>query len=147
MNAPRPRLRRQGGFSLIELISAFAIMALAMGVFMEVTATSLRAAQRSSDFTQAALWAQSKLDSLGMGEPLREQSDSGRFDDKFDFVLDVRKLEAPPGDPTSTVVEQVPVDLFRVELAVRWDEGRHPREMKFVTMRAVQPNLDGSTRP
>lgn len=146
MRARAPR-RPAGGFTLIELVAAFVILAVAMGLFMELAGSSLRTARRSSDFTHAALFAQIKLDELGIGEPLQEGSDSGRFDDRFDYVLDIRKQDPPPagegGGPA--VNELVPVELYRVELTVRWEDGPHERDAKFVTLRATQPgNADAS---
>ncbi len=128
------------GFSLIEMIAALVVFAFAFGVLMEVAGSGLRAARRSSDSPQAALHAQTVLDSLGVGDTLQTGTDSGRFDERFDWQLDVREEEAPPS--WNGLTEQVPVDLYRVELTVLWKDGQIERSAKFATLRARQPGLD-----
>jgi general secretion pathway protein I len=122
------------------MIVALVVFAFAFAVLMEVAGSGLRAARRSSDYTQAALHAQTVLDSMGVGEPLETGTDSGRFDDRFDWQIDVREEEAPPS--WSGLTEPVPVDLYRVDLTVHWKDGEVDRDAKFATLRARQPGLD-----
>ncbi len=124
------------GFSLLELIVAFVVFALAFGLLMQIASGSLRNARRAAHYTQAALLAQSKIDELGVGEALEEVSDSGRFDDRYGWRLEIRKLEPPPA-PTGNL-EEMPFDLMRVELVVEWRDGQKSRDARFVTQRIQQ---------
>ena len=72
--------RRQRGFSLLELVAAFLVFALGFGALMQILSASLRNARLSAEYTQAALWAQSKLDSVGIGDKLKEGGSSGEFE-------------------------------------------------------------------
>lgn len=132
--------RRARGFTLIELVTAFVVFALAFGVLMEIATSSMRAARRSAAYTQAALLAQSRLDVVGVGEPLRDGRDNGRFNPDYDWELDVRKIEAPPA--SDGTLESGIVDLYRVELVVRWRDGPREQSASFVTLRAQQPGAD-----
>ena len=77
------------GFTLIEMIAAFLVFAIAIGLLMQVLAGAMRNARQSSDYTMAALWAQSKLDGVGVVERVEEGHTNGRFDDTFGWNLDI----------------------------------------------------------
>lgn len=129
-------LRHARGFSLLEIIVAFVVFALAFGLLMQVASGSLRNARHSAHFTQAALYAQSKLDEVGVGEPLEEGSDSGRFGDRYDWRLEVTRQD-PPAAPNGNI-DELPFELMRLELVVEWRDGVRLRDARFVTERIQQ---------
>lgn len=128
---------RQGqrGFSLIEVIAAFLIFAVGFGVLLQILTSSLHVAARSKDYTEASLWAQSKLDSVGVGEALQQSSSSGKFNDAYRWTMDVSPWQ-PPDVPDDTQAMQQ-IDLYRVALTVYWAPHH---QAKFVTLRAVDAN-------
>jgi general secretion pathway protein I len=157
------------GFSLIEMIAAFLVFAIAIGVLMGVLASSIRNTRMSNDYTMAALWAQSKLDAVGVGEPVEAGHTSGRFDDNYSWDLEIKQVdpsevEPPPQQPIARGgmqqaqasnrpvsaanagngggIDISPFDLYEVDLVVSWG-GRHgakPRTATFGTLRAVNPD-------
>ncbi|HQX25490.1 MAG TPA: type II secretion system protein [Pseudomonadota bacterium] len=139
---PRPRALppRARGFTLIELVTSFVVFALAFGVLMEIATSSMRAARRSAAYTQAALLAQSQLDAVGIGAPLVDGRDNGRYNEDYDWELDIRKSEPPPA--SDGTLETGIVDLYRIELVVRWRDGPREQSASFVTLRAQQPGAD-----
>jgi general secretion pathway protein I len=153
----RPRFPPARGFTLIEIVAALVLFAIALGIFMQMTGNSLRAARQAQHYTHAALHAQSLLDAAGHGETLREGVTSGRLDDGTEWSLRVEKADAAtiampqpqgaggvtgapaPLPPAAGVTEPVPVDLYRLELTLRWQDARGRREAAFSTLRAIQP--------
>ncbi|MGA9421343.1 MAG: prepilin-type N-terminal cleavage/methylation domain-containing protein [Rhodanobacteraceae bacterium] len=164
------------GFSLIEMVAAFLVFAIGIGVLMQILGSSMHNAQRSADYTQAALWAQSLMDTVGVGQPIEEGQSSGRFDDDYAWQLDIRKIdpqavEPPPpigtapatnadrqgqvraGSPLSSTagnsgaLQVSPVDLYQVDLTVLWGNSQRPHQAQFTTLRAANPEPEGGLTP
>jgi len=161
---------RQAGFSLIEMVAAFLVFAIGIGVLMQVLATSMHNTRMSSDYTMAALWAESKLDVIGVGQPIEAGSTNGRFDDNYSWQLDIQlvdpqSVEPPPqqyamnvgpgmqqnqgmqqrmttsaGNPGAIQVS--PFDLYELDLTVSWGGrfGSTQHSARFTTLRTMNPD-------
>jgi len=71
----------QGGFSLLEVLVAFSILALSLGVLLEIFSTALRGVGLSEHYSRAVLLAESRLADVGADIPLESgASDSGEED-------------------------------------------------------------------
>ncbi len=135
--------RRQRGFTLIEVMAAFAVFALLFGVVLQVLSTSLSNTRRAGDFTQAALWAQTLLDRAGLEEMLEPGRSQGSFDDRFSWVLEVR--EELVFDERGIDVFDLPVALYHLELTVEWGDLR-TRQAVFRTLRSVDMHWEERQR-
>lgn len=147
---------RARGFTLIELIAAFLVFAIAIGLLMQVLSSAMRQVRQSSDYTMAALWAQSKLDAVGVGERIEPGHSDGSFDDTYKWDLTVQQVDPsavePPPQLGATVsaanaglgegIEIAPFDIYQIDLVVSWDSGggRPPRSAHFGTLRVVNPD-------
>ena len=87
------------GFSLIEMVAAFLVFAIGIGVLMQILTTSIHNTKQSSDYTMAALWAQSKLDTVGVGVQLDPGRSNGRFDDNYTWELSVQQVDPASVEP------------------------------------------------
>ncbi|MCC5866053.1 MAG: prepilin-type N-terminal cleavage/methylation domain-containing protein [Wenzhouxiangella sp.] len=134
---------RQRGFTLIEIMAAFALFALLFGMVLQILSTSLSNTRRAGDFTQAALWAQSKLDVAGIETMLEPGRTRGQFDDRFSWVLEVS--EELVFDERGLDALDLPIALYRLELTVEWGE-RPVREAYFSTLRSVDVNWEERAR-
>jgi general secretion pathway protein I len=129
---------RQRGFTLIEIVVAFAILALGLGITMQIASGAMRNARQAATRTDAALYAQSLLDSVGVGERLEEGGSSGDFNEQFHWDLDARKYEIESETPLEPGMG--PVQLYRLELRVTWEAGGKEQEALFTTLRALTPD-------
>ncbi len=123
------------GFSLIEMIAAMFILALGLGLLLQVLGGSLNQARRAQEQTEAALWAQSMLDTLGVGEPLEAGGESGEFDDRYRWDLEISEAERDSESVISP--DALPYTLYRVELTVRWGSDGRERNAVFETLRVA----------
>lgn len=128
-------LRRSGGFTLIEVMAAFAIFAVLFGVMLQILSTSMSNTRRSGDFTQAALLAQSTLDMIGI-EALPEPGRyAGDYNDRYRYEIQIEPYLIQ--DERAVNYEELPIDLYAIVLTVSWGEGRNERSARFETLRAV----------
>ena len=125
---------RQGGFTLIEVMAAFAVFALLFGVTLQILSTSMSNTRRAMDLSLAALWAQSILDVGGVEKRIEPGRSNGRFDERFSWVMDV--IEEPVMDERGLDALDLPIVLYRITLTVEWGESP-PRSAVFDTLRAV----------
>ncbi len=147
-----PVFHKSGGFTLIELVAAFVIFALGFGVLLQILGGALHTTTMSADYTKAAMWAQSLLDTQGIGEPLQEGSSSGRFDDRYSWQLAITRYEPPPVQTTAQTLTSsdagglitapvTPLDLVRLELVVNWGTPYLMHHARFSTVRVMNPPL------
>ena len=156
------------GFSLIEMIAAFLVFAIGIGVLMRILATSMHSARESSQYTTAALWAQSRLDIVGIGEPIEAGQSSGNFDDNYHWELNIQQVDPSSVDPSPRQpmaggmqnqgmqqrqvsaanagnaggITVTPFDIYQVDLTVLWGDhdGSRPHSAHFSTLRVMNPD-------
>jgi general secretion pathway protein I len=168
---------RQAGFSLIEMVAAFLVFAIGIGVLMQVLATSMHNTRLSSDYTMAALWAESKLDTVGVGVQIEPGNSNGRFDDNYSWQLDIQQVDptsvepppqqyAPGAGNTATqnpglqqrttsgagnggALQVSPFDLYQIDLTVYWGGrfGSTSHSARFSTLRTMNPDPNGAQGP
>jgi len=73
--SPRPQGMR--GFSLIEVLAAFVILALVATALFRLFSASLNNASASEEWSRALQVAESQLETAAAAQPLREVADSG----------------------------------------------------------------------
>lgn len=156
---PATGYRRSQGFTLIELIAAFVIFALGFGVLLQILGGSLRTTTQSLDESKAAMWAQTVLDTQGIGEPLQEGDSGGRFDDQYSWELRVSRYDPPPAqttvqpigsaDANGLITQLTPnLDLFQLDLVVSWGNQFLMHRAHFATVRVMNPpQLPGNGAP
>lgn len=129
--------RTERGFSLLEILVAFSILALSLGVLMQIFSASLRNADITRDQAQAVVLAQSLLASAGVETTLAAGESSGAVADKFRWRLQTRRFVETAGAGSTTGIQTaLPLDLWEVTARVAW--GAPERELALTTLR-VQP--------
>lgn len=153
MRKPLPKAER--GFTLIEMIAAFVIFAIAVGALMQILTQSLHNARQSRDETRAALWAQTLLDNVGMGEPVEAGGSSGEFDREFRWEMQIEQIDpqmimVSAGDHAqdagqalaAAAGQELPqIDLFHVDLRVTWGKGGREHSARFSTLRTARSDM------
>lgn len=129
----------QAGFTLLEVIVAFTISALAVGILYEGASGGLMATGSASRSVEALSLAKSHLAAIGRGEPIGQQDASGTDGEGYDWHLKIhqvgsREMNLTDSDrandtkPTNAV-------LYDITVTESWQEGKHPRQVTIMTRR------------
>jgi len=141
------RRASQAGYTLIEVIIAFAALALALTLLLGTLSGATKQVRWSDDAGRAAMHAQSLLAQLGVGEQLRPGHTEGDFEEgRYRWTLDV----APWQDPSEAQAAPQPVDpaaprLLSLDLQVQWGDGTPRDRLHLQSLRLVTPDaLEGA---
>lgn len=129
-----PATRHQGGFSLLEVIAAMLLLAIAFTALMKVAGGAISLTQNAAAHSEAAMWAQSLLDSAFVGQPIKPGASSGHFDRRFRWQLQVTPWRLAGKTPPDA-----PLQLYQLDLDVRWGPPGHVRSAHFRTLRLSGP--------
>ena len=127
---------RQSGFTLLEVIVAFALLALALTLLLGSLSGATRQVRNADDAGRAALHAQSLLAQAGTGVALQSGVREGEWEDgRFHWRLQV----SPYADPTR-IAAALPgpgaSGLLQLQLDVRWGEAAG-QSLQVRTLRRV----------
>lgn len=110
---------RARGYTLIEVIVAFALLALALTLLLGSLTNAARQVHWADGGGRATLHAQSLLDQVGVGQPVQAGTRSGSFDnERFRWTMEIRPyVEAGAVTPAATTDGS---QLFQVDLKIGW---------------------------
>jgi general secretion pathway protein I len=120
--------RRQRGFTLIEVVVAFALLALALTLLLGSLSGAARQIHRASMSGRAALHAQTLLAQVGAG--------GGLAPGRYHWQLDIAPW-TDPRLPTDGLVNPGAARLLEVQLTVAWGE-RAGERLQWRSLRLAQ---------
>jgi general secretion pathway protein I len=148
----RVAVARQRGFTLLEVLLAFALLAGASVLLLSILSNGLRDVADAERHGEAALHARSLMDNFGRMERLRPGGRNGQLDDgRYRWALEVQRVEDPlpaalplPGEAALGPGEDGIVDagepvIYRLDLTLQWGEGGPKQTFRTSTLRALYP--------
>ena len=120
---------RTAGFTLVELVIAFVLLAIGIVAILELVGQSALNARLARNRTQAALLAQQRMEELLSQPDLQPGISEGNFGDRFPQFRWRTQVEQVSGsaDPA-----QVP--LYRLTVVVEWQEGTRTQSVQLDTL-------------
>ena len=128
-------MNKEKGFSLLEILVAFAILALALGILLRIFSGGVNTAIVADGYTVAIQIAESILVKTGVETPLLEGQSSGIEEDTYYWQVSVSPYQLsevpqdtlPPG-----------ISLMQVAVSVSWSEDRaEPRQVELTTLKLI----------
>jgi general secretion pathway protein I len=120
---------RERGFTLIEVLVAFAILALFLGAVMPTLSSSISASRTGGDTITATAYAQSLIAGVGVNAKINEGTFSNTLEEpRFRSLLEIRPF---PGFPTT----EGDARLYEVVAHVSWRDGARARKISLTSFR------------
>jgi general secretion pathway protein I len=132
---------RQRGFSLLEILVAFTILAMSLGLLMQIFSGSLGNASVARDQAQATTLARSLLAGMGLETTLAPTQATGSVADKFQWRVEVSPfIQAPRQGELESQHPRAALDLWQIDVQVAWGgESKGPARTVTMSTLRLQP--------
>ena len=123
-------MSRQSGFTLLEVLVAFSITAMALGVVFQIFGKGSTALVLGDEYAEAVAIAESRLAEWSVG-PEGQVARSGS-DGRYGWQVDVSDY----GD-AGAAGAKTPLELKQLAVEVRWESRGQTRVVKLQTLKPV----------
>lgn len=133
------QVNRQKGFSLLEILIAFSILALSLGILLKIFSAGVNSAVIAEDYTAAVQIGQSLMAKTGIETPLQAGQESGLENEKYQWQVEVSPFEFNPEKVDTTSLTTA---LFKVKVIVSWgDDNSNDRQIELTSLRLIKKPL------
>jgi general secretion pathway protein I len=143
---PSGELAGERGFSLLEVLIAFTIAALALGMLFKAAGGGLASVHIAGRYEEAVSRAKSHLAAIGRDADVvtgdQQGDDGGGY--HWHVTIDPVGVTRPP--PTDPQHQQDPVilTLYAVTVGIAWRDGAVQREVRLHSQRLGKPKTTGN---
>lgn len=132
------RPRGTQGFTLLEVLLAVLILALAVPAILYQFSVGMEAGGRARDMTEAVLHAKEKIEQLKalVDEEEDAGEQSGAFGDGYTWQTRITPYELPEREAGEN--EMLRFELLELAVTVSWDAGWRTRNLELATLKAVK---------
>ncbi len=118
------------GFTLLEVLVALAIMAIAVTMVVQLFSSNLRTIATSRDMASAAARADTRIREIIVAETLAEKVWSENTEDGYRFDVSIAEILKDRTD-------NLPVKLMEVILTAHWMAGMKEKSFSLKTVKMV----------
>jgi general secretion pathway protein I len=133
------QLNKQQGFSLLEILIAFSILALSLGILLKIFSAGVNTAVVAEDYTAAVQIAESLMAKTGVETPLQAGQDSGLENEKYNWLVTVSPFAFNAENVDTSAIKAV---LFKVKVIVSWgNDNANDRQVKLTSLKLINKTL------
>jgi len=113
---------RAAGFSLLEVLAAFVILALVGTALFRLFSGALGNATLADEYSRATLYAESRLAAVSVEAPLKESTLQGNSDDgRYAWTAVIAQYTPPGSTPDlDNAAPAMAVRLWKLAVTVTW---------------------------
>lgn len=123
-------MNKNKGFSLLEILVAFSILAISLGIVLKIFSSGVNTAIVAEEYTMATQIAESLMAKTGIETVLEEGSTSGVEADKYRWQVVMTQIPELIEDQGQSN------DFVAVRVTVEWGEEKSSR---VVELKSVKP--------
>jgi general secretion pathway protein I len=130
---------KQRGFSLLEILVAFSILALSLSILLKIFSTGVNTAITAEQYTTAVQIAESVMAKTGVESPLKAGQSSGVENNDYHWSVTVS-----PFDPhlANLDVRTLAANLFKIKVVVTWGESAiNERAVELTSLKLMNKPL------
>jgi general secretion pathway protein I len=133
------QLNKQQGFSLLEILIAFSILALSLGILLKIFSAGVNTAEVAEDYTAGVQIAESLMAKTGVETPLQAGQDSGLENEKYNWLVTVSPFAFNAENVDTSAITAV---LFKVKVIVSWgNDNANDRQVKLTSLKLINKTL------
>ncbi|XSG83865.1 MAG: type IV pilus modification PilV family protein [Methylohalobius sp. ZOD2] len=121
---------REAGFSLLEIMVAFTLLALSLAVLMQAFGSGVGLLGDAGGVARAATLAQSQMARVGIEIPVEEGAYQGEWQAGYRWHLQIA-----PFYPLQPVPEHPRWQLYQVQVTISWTDADRTRTYRMTTLR------------
>jgi general secretion pathway protein I len=128
-------LGRKDGFTLLEVLVAFVLLATTVTVILQLFSSGIKALSLSEDYATAVVRAESKMREIADNEQLAENAWSETSPEGgYRFDITVAKTY-------ETRTKDLPMKILEINITMSWKMGGKDKSLILNTMKTVKPQV------
>jgi general secretion pathway protein I len=133
-NITRSVLGRKDGFTLLEVLVAFVLLATTVTVVLQLFSSGIKALSRSEDYATAVVRAESKMREILDNEQLTENAWNETSPEGYRFDITVAKVY-------KARTKDLPMKILEIDITMSWKMGGKDKSLILNTMKTIKPQV------
>jgi len=129
------------GFSLLEILIAFSILALSLGILLKIFAAGVNTAMIAENYTTAVQLSETLMAKTGVETPLQAGLSTGVENDLYHWQVEVSPFTLN-ATQTQTDINSLKAELFKVKVTVNVSsDSANDRQVELITLKLINKTL------